>query len=125
MFSQPPYICDDGEVRDHVEDLEPDADVLGSLGHGPPRLANELLRVQPDLDPVVEQREEGGQGEGRHEDGDEAELQNWKVKRTIRPENLGGGGGLVVNVLAFYSNDPSSNPAGYVYLNLLYKKGIK
>ena len=32
----------------------------------------------------------------------------------------GRDGGLVVNVLAFYSNDPSSNPAGY--LNFLYKK---
>ena len=31
-----------------------------------------------------------------------------------------GGGGLVVSVLAFYSNDPSSNPAGY--LNFLNEK---
>ena len=33
---------------------------------------------------------------------------------------LGRGGGLVVSVLAYYSDNPSSNPAGY--LNLLYKK---
>ena len=33
---------------------------------------------------------------------------------------MGRGGSLVVSVLAFYSNDPSSNPAGY--LNFLYKK---
>ena len=26
----------------------------------------------------------------------------------------GGGDGLVVSILAFYSNDPSSNPAGYL-----------
>ena len=33
---------------------------------------------------------------------------------------LGRGGGLVVSVPAFYSDDPSSNPAGN--LNFLYKK---
>ena len=32
---------------------------------------------------------------------------------------LGCGGGLVVSVLAFNSDDPSSNPAGY--LNFLYE----
>ena len=32
----------------------------------------------------------------------------------------GRGGGLVVSILAFYSGDPSSNPAGY--LNFSYKK---
>ena len=37
----------------------------------------------------------------------------WKV--------LGRGGGLVVSVPAFYSDDPSSNPAGYL-INFLYKK---
>ena len=33
---------------------------------------------------------------------------------------MGLGGDLVVSILAFYSDDPSSNPAGY--LNFLYKK---
>ena len=33
---------------------------------------------------------------------------------------LGRGGGLEVSVLAFYSGDPGSNPAGY--LNFLYEK---
>ena len=33
---------------------------------------------------------------------------------------MGRGDGLVVSILAFYSNDPSSNPAGY--LNFLYVK---
>ena len=32
----------------------------------------------------------------------------------------GSGGGLVVSVLAFYSDNPSLNPAGY--LNFLYEK---
>ena len=35
------------------------------------------------------------------------------------PRVMGRGGGLVVNILAFYSDYPSSNPAGY--LNFLYK----
>ena len=33
---------------------------------------------------------------------------------------MGRGGGLVVSILALYSNDPSLNPAGY--LNFLYEK---
>ena len=34
---------------------------------------------------------------------------------------LGRGGGLVVSVLSLYSDDPSSNPAGYL-INFLYEK---
>ena len=34
---------------------------------------------------------------------------------------LGRGGGLVVSIPAFYSDDPSSNPAGYL-INFLYEK---
>ena len=34
---------------------------------------------------------------------------------------MGRGGGLVVSVPAFYSDDPSSNPAGYL-INFLYEK---
>ena len=47
------------------------------LSHGPPRLADELLSVQPDLHPVVEEGEQGGQGEGRHEYGNKTKLENW------------------------------------------------
>lgn len=63
-------------MRHEVQDGEPDADVLRPLGHGAAGLAHELLRVQPDLHPVVEQREERRQREGRHEDGDEAKLED-------------------------------------------------
>ena len=48
-----PHVGDDCELREHVEDGEPDADVLRPLRHRPPRLAHELLRVQPNLDPVI------------------------------------------------------------------------
>ena len=34
---------------------------------------------------------------------------------------MGRGGGLVVSVPAFYSDDPSSNPAGYL-INFLNEK---
>ena len=46
------------------------------LGHRPPRLTDELLGVQSDLHPVVEEGEQGSQGEGGHEDGDETELEH-------------------------------------------------
>ena len=78
------YIADDGQLGDHLHDLEPDPDILGPLGHGPPRLADELLGVQPDLHPVVEEGEQGGQGEGRHEDCDETELEHWNTKMVLR-----------------------------------------
>ena len=35
-------------------------------------------------------------------------------------KNKGRGGGLVVSILAYYSDNPSSNPAGY--FNVLYEK---
>ena len=35
-------------------------------------------------------------------------------------QSLGRGGGLVVSLLAFYSDDPNSNPA--CYLNFLHEK---
>ena len=38
--------------------------------------------------------------------------------------HLGHGGGLVVSVPAFYSDDPSWNPAGYL-INFLYEKTKK
>ena len=55
---------------------EPDADVLRAFGERPARLGHQLLRVEPDLDPVVDEREEGRQREGGHEDGDETELEH-------------------------------------------------
>ena len=42
----------------------------------PPCLPDKLLGVEPDLDPVVEEGEERGEGEDGHEDGDEAKLEH-------------------------------------------------
>ena len=49
---------------------------LSPLCHSTSRLTDKLLGVKSDLDPVVEEGEEGSEGEGRHEDGDETELKN-------------------------------------------------
>ena len=43
---------------------------------GIPGVSNKLLSIESDLDPVVEESKEGGEGEGGDEDGDEAELEN-------------------------------------------------
>ena len=39
------YVADDRELSEHLEDLEPDADVLRALRHGAPRLAHKLLHT--------------------------------------------------------------------------------
>ena len=43
---------------------------------GIPGVSNKLLSIESDLNPVVEEGEEGSEGEGGDEDGDEAELEN-------------------------------------------------
>ena len=55
---------------------EPDADVLRSFGERPASFGHQLLSVEADLDPVVDEREEWRDREGNHENGDEAELEH-------------------------------------------------
>ena len=58
-----------------------------------PCLTDKLLGVQPDLHPVVEEGEQWSQREGRHEDGDEAKLEDWgkgKVRLVKRDSGLAG-----------------------------------
>lgn len=74
--ARPTHVGDDGQVRQSLQDIEPHADVLGALGHRPPVLAHKLVRIQADLGPIVEEGEERRQRERRHEDGDEAKLEN-------------------------------------------------
>ena len=69
-------IADHRQLSDHLHDGEPDPDVLGSLRHRPPGLTDKLLGVQSDLHPVVEQRKERRQREGRNEDCYETKLQD-------------------------------------------------
>ena len=49
---------------------------LSPLCHSTPRLTDKLLSIEPDLNPVVEEGEEGGEREGGHEDRDEPKLEN-------------------------------------------------
>ena len=56
-------------------------DVLGSDGHWPSELSDELLGVQADLNDVVQEREERGQREGCDKQGDEAELDDCREGR--------------------------------------------
>lgn len=76
-----PYVAEDGDVCDGLHDGEPDADVLSPLHHRAAVFSHKLLRVQADLDPVVDEREERREGTGHHEDGDEAKLNDYHDKR--------------------------------------------
>ena len=49
---------------------------LRPLRHRSPCFTDKLLSIEPDLNPVVEEGEEGGEREGGHEDRDEPELEN-------------------------------------------------
>ena len=68
------YVADDGKLNDGVEDGKPDSDVLTALGDRPTSVTDELVRVEADLEPVVEQRKQRRQRKSRHEDRYEAEL---------------------------------------------------
>lgn len=67
-------VADDGKLRESVENLEPDSDVLTSFCYRTSRLAGELVSVQSDLHPVVEQSKERRQRKRRHEYCYEPEL---------------------------------------------------
>jgi len=51
------YIADDRKLSERVKYFEPYSDVLTSLSDRPTRLTGELVGVEADLNPVVEQRE--------------------------------------------------------------------
>lgn len=68
------YVAEDGNVRDELHDGKPDADVLGSLHHWAAIFHHKLLSVQTNLNPVVNESEERSERTRRHEDGDEAKL---------------------------------------------------
>lgn len=70
------HIANDGDPGQEVENGKPNADVLSSLGYTPSGLTDEFVGVQADLDPVVQEGEQGGEGECRHEDGYKPELKD-------------------------------------------------
>ena len=48
------YITDNSQLRERVKNDEPDADILTAFRHWTPRLTHKLVRVQSDLNPVVQ-----------------------------------------------------------------------
>lgn len=68
------HVSNNGHNRHHVEDLLPGANASGFRCHWPFELGGELPGVHPDFQNVVEQSQEGGQGEWGHKQSDEAKL---------------------------------------------------
>jgi hypothetical protein len=66
-------------VRQHVKDFEPDTNILCSFCYNAFCLTHKLVRIQPDLHPVVEQRKQWSQRESSHKDSNEAKLEDWKA----------------------------------------------
>jgi hypothetical protein len=76
MYSIVTHIADDSEVCQHVQDLEPDANILCSFSHNASGVTHKLLCIQPNLDPVVEQCKQWSQWEGSYKNGYKAKLEN-------------------------------------------------
>ena len=49
------YVANDGQLSERLKNLEPHTDVLAAVRHGSARLAHELVCVQANLNPVIEQ----------------------------------------------------------------------
>lgn len=68
------HIGDDREDGHSVEDLLPGSDAVGLGCHGTAELGGELPGVDPDLQDVITECQQGGQGKGCHKQRDEAKL---------------------------------------------------
>ena len=77
------YIADDSQLSECVENCEPDSDILTSFGDRPARFTGELVSVQADLKPVVEQCKQRRKRKRSHEDCYETELQHYKIHHTL------------------------------------------
>ena len=74
------YVADDRDFSDAIQDVEPDPNVLRSVGDCSSHFTHELVRVNSNLEDVVSESEERSQRERSHEDCDEAELENYGYK---------------------------------------------
>ena len=77
MTTPATHVGGHGQDGHALKDGLPGADVLGLLGHHAAELRGDLPGVHADLKQVVDQRQDRSQGEGGHEQGDEAELDHW------------------------------------------------
>lgn len=58
-------------------------DILCPFSHWPTEDSNELVSIKPDLDPVVEQGEEGSEREGCHKDCHKTVLDHWVRQKKL------------------------------------------
>jgi len=68
------YVAEDGYEGEEVEDAEPGADVLSLEGRHALVVLDHLVRVESQLDDVVDQGAQRRQRKRRHEDRHESEL---------------------------------------------------
>ena len=78
------YVADDCYFSDAIQDIKPDSNVLSSVGDRSSHFTYKLVRVNSDLEHIVGECKKWSQWKRSHEDGDEAELENFgeKVNRT-------------------------------------------
>ena len=67
-------IGDNSELRDDSEEVEPGTNVLGTLGNRTTKDGGELVSIESDLHPVVEESKERSEREGHNKDGGESIL---------------------------------------------------
>ena len=74
-------ICDNGEDGDPTEDFLPGPDAVGLGCHGASVLSGELPGIHSYFNDVVDQCQQGGQGEGGDEKRDETKLDHWDTEK--------------------------------------------
>lgn len=76
------YICCHGQYGHALEDGLPCADILSLLRDHSAELGRDLPGVDPDLKQVVDESQDGSQGEGGDEQGDKPELDHCQKVNT-------------------------------------------
>ena len=74
------YVGKDGDEREPLQDLVPDADVTSLVCRRPTPHRHELVGVQAHFDDVVEQRKERSERKRRHEDCHKTKLNHCNGK---------------------------------------------
>lgn len=70
-------IGNNSELRDDGKNVEPGADVLSTLGYRTTKNGGELVSIQPDLDPVVDESKERSKRERHNKYGNETVLDDY------------------------------------------------
>ncbi len=75
------YIANNGNLCNSSKDVKPHSQILSSLGDWSSSFAHKFITVDPNFKDVVCQCEKRCQGKGCHEDCDETELNNCKIRK--------------------------------------------